>query len=278
VQISGKNSNRVKQSTVVDAASEALAIAASALRYENLTDLPQILRQVGEATGSFAVLLWELAPDVNPQDKSHLGQLFVLADWLRSGDHFTSHTLPLRSLTGTAVLDEATQVCQDVNKDARVHRDPSDFFERHGIRSFVSIPLRFGDSERGALNLYQVDKLPISDAGLATAEAFAKVLPGIWSGLREKSSLKMIGALNGIIQKYEGRSDRLQLSTRHHGRNQALAAELHRGNIDRHPQIAWPFLGLGARLSDRPLADYNNETCVSASGMNSSGCTLPRVG
>lgn len=197
---------------VRDSSAEALAIAASALRYENLTDLTQILREIGEATGSFAVVLWELAPGVNPQAENEPGQLFVLADWLENGDHFASHTLPLRSLTGAAILGEATQVCSDASKDPTVHH-LSDFFAMYGIRSFVSIPLRFGDSQRGALNLYCVSKTPISNFDLATAEALAKVLPGIRIGLGEKSSLKMMGILNGIIQRYEERSDRLQLST-----------------------------------------------------------------
>jgi signal transduction histidine kinase len=204
----------VRQSTAVrDSAAKALAIAASALKYENLTDFTQILRQIGQATGSFAVLLWELAPGVNPQDESQIGQLFVLADWLESGDHFASHTLPLRSLTGTAILGQETRVCKNVVEDRRVHREPSDFFERHGIRSFVSIPLRFGDSERGALNLYRVGEIPMSDTAVATAEALATVLPGIWSALHEKSSLKIMGTVNGIIQKHEGLPNRFQLSS-----------------------------------------------------------------
>src|SRR5438045_108110 len=91
-----------------DSAAEALAIAASALKYENLTDLTEILREIGQATGSFAVLLWELVPDADAKDKNRPDQLFPLADWISNGDRFDSHTLPLNSLTGAAFLENRT--------------------------------------------------------------------------------------------------------------------------------------------------------------------------
>jgi signal transduction histidine kinase len=194
-------------------AAEALAIATSALKYENLSDLTQILGEIGGATGSFAVLLWELAPGVDRADQNQAGQLFVLAGWLKNGDPFASHTLPLNSCTGAAILNNETVICKDVDKDNRVHRGQPDFFKKYGIRSFVSIPLQFGESEQGALNLYHAPEERISESNLLMATAFAQVLPGIYSGLRERSSLKVMAALNGVIQKYEGHQKRLELPT-----------------------------------------------------------------
>jgi hypothetical protein len=83
-----------------DPAVEALAVARTVLRYDKLADLAEILREIGEATGSFAVLLWELAPDVHPNDMSACDQLFVLAGWLKDGGQFASHSLPLYLTSG----------------------------------------------------------------------------------------------------------------------------------------------------------------------------------
>lgn len=43
-----------------DFAVEALSIAASARKYDQLSDLTKILQEIGEASNSFAVLLWQL--------------------------------------------------------------------------------------------------------------------------------------------------------------------------------------------------------------------------
>jgi GAF domain-containing protein len=196
-----------------DSAVAALDIAVSALRYENLSDLTAILRDLGLATDSFAVLLWELVPGIDPKQESQPGQLFVLADWLRNESRYASHNLPLNSLTGTAITNNETLICTDVTNDPRVYHGPPDFFGAYNIKSFVTIPVRFGDSELGALNLYRSAGLPISDLGISVAQAFVRVLPGIYGGLREKGSLKLVGTLNSIVQKYEGDPDRLQLST-----------------------------------------------------------------
>jgi signal transduction histidine kinase len=200
-------------STVRHPSTDALAIAASALRYDDLSDLTLILKAIGEATHSFAVLLWALAPGVDPRDESKPGQLFVLADWIRSGNSFASHTLPLNSCTGIAILQNETIKCQNTETDRRVYKGPPDFFFRYKIKSFISTPLRLGDSEYGALNLYRADGVLISDAELAIAENVAQILPGIYAALREKSNLKLIGKVSTIIQKYEGHQNRLRHST-----------------------------------------------------------------
>lgn len=198
-----------------NAAEEALAIAALGMECEDLKDLPDILGQVGDATDSFAVLLWELAPGGDLGDEGHPGQLFVLAHWLSNGDRFASHTLPLDSFTGRAIQEKGPSICHDVTKDKSVYQGPPAFMSEYEIRSFVSIRLKFGDAELGALNFYWKSGPPISetDVRFRLAKAFAQVLPGIFAGLREKSSLKMIRRLNASIQSFEGHAARLQLST-----------------------------------------------------------------
>src|SRR5262249_53516833 len=135
------------------------------------------------------------------------------ADWLKNDNHYASHNLPLRSLTGEAIATDKTLICEDLEKDSRVHRGSPDFFAENGIRSFVSIPIHFTESELGALNLYNNTEPPLSGFAIAAAEAFAKILPGVYSGLREKDSLKLISTLNSIAQRYEGHSERLKLAT-----------------------------------------------------------------
>lgn len=192
---------------------EVLAITASALKYENLSALIDILREIGQATDSFAVLLWELAQGVDPNSESRSGQLFVLADWIKTGERYASHMLSLDSLTGEAILKQSTQSCTQVTRDQRVFHGPPDFFGRYSVSSFVSIPVRLGDSACGALSLYRNAPRPISSQELAVAEAFALVFPGIYEGLREKSGFRLLAQLSGIIHKHEGRDDSLQLKT-----------------------------------------------------------------
>jgi signal transduction histidine kinase len=192
-----------------DPAVEALAIVASALKYNNLSDLTEILRDIGQTTNSSAVLLWELAPGVDPNDSSHPGQLFVLADWIENGDRFASHDLPLASITGRAILTDKTIFCPDVARD----QDVTDFAYRYGIRSFISIPVHFAGSERGAMNLYRRNDSPCSAYERTLAESIVRFLPDIYEGLREKSSLRMIQTLNAIIHVHECNPQRLQPQT-----------------------------------------------------------------
>jgi signal transduction histidine kinase len=213
-----------KSNDLRDSAVAALDIAASALRYENLPDLTEILRKIGQVTNCFAVLLWELVSRLDPKQESQPGQLVVLADWLKNENHYASHNLPLRSLTGEAIVKNQTLVCADVEKDERVHRSSPDFFADNKIRSFVSIPIHFAEIEFGALNLYSNSPSPISDFGIATGEAFARILPGIYGGLCEKDNLKLISTLNSIVQKYEGDSQRLKLATAKEAIEQMAAA------------------------------------------------------
>lgn len=181
------------------------------MKYENLTDLTEILREIGEATRSFAVLLWELTPATNPQDESGSGQLFVLAHWLKSGDHFYSHALSLSSSTGTAIINDTVEICNNLGKD--LHHDNPNFLEKYDVKSFVSIPIHLDGSTKGALNLYRLAHHPISDSEFELAKAFAPLLPGLYQGLHEKSSLRMISMLNEIVQQYEQHTKSLQLQT-----------------------------------------------------------------
>ena len=177
-------------------------LVSTALRQDRLASLEEMLRKIAELIGGDICILWQAAPGAELEQTPPSGHLFVLAQWYRNEKTWTTHNLPLDSVTGNAVLTGETQHVQDARIDPRVNYKLP-FFQITGTKTFFSIPIIFGDGMPGAVNVYRVRHSPFRDEELARGEELAALVPSLYGTIRDRVSLALVQKVDNILQSAE---------------------------------------------------------------------------
>jgi signal transduction histidine kinase len=181
------------------------SFVSTALRQDKLSGIAEMLRFIAEAFDGYACILWRLAPGAELNATPAEGRLFVLAQWLREADFWSSHILTLISNTGSAIIRDAPINVPDVRSNALV--DQSDpLWVRAGVSSFCSIPIRFLDGQAGAINVYRSGGPPFSSEDISRIQELALLVPALYQTIRDKVSSSLASRINAILHDAELRA------------------------------------------------------------------------
>lgn len=176
-----------------------IALVTAASQQTRLSGVCEMLRVIAEAAEGYGCILWEVVPDSDAEDAAS-GRLFVLAAWMKDPTIPVWHYLPMRSVTGQAILSRRTQRVDDVATHPVVQENPNQaFFERTGIQTFCSVPIALHGSSKTAINIYRSERRPFLDSDLARIEPLAALVPSLYSNLRDRVGFNLIRRVSEVL-------------------------------------------------------------------------------
>lgn len=174
-------------------------VVATALGQSKLSGLSEVLRSVAEAVDAYGSILWQVPRGV--QLDAPGANLQILAEWFPDSQSSILYSLPIKgSRTGKAVLTGQRQAPQRVTSRG-VYDDP--FLKEAGIRTFLSLPLKFTDGSHGALNLYRNQPDRFTPADIELGERLASLLPELYQAIRDRISFALIHQVHEILHEAE---------------------------------------------------------------------------
>jgi signal transduction histidine kinase len=180
-----------------------------ALRENKLSGLSKMLEAIAEAVDAYGCVLWQVTPNSNLKTTPPQGTLFVLAEWLKENRPVALYNLPLKSVSGHAVLTQTSINVPDILKEPLNVLTP--FQEATGIKTMCAVPITFMDGEKGTVNLYRNVPRPFSPDEIRVVEQLASLVPALYERLRDKVSLSLISSVDDIINDAEQRSRKVLL-------------------------------------------------------------------
>lgn len=175
-----------------------LQVVETALSQDETSGMVAVLRAVAEAFEAHGCILWEQHPTSDLDATPPRGRFFVLFESFSDGGRCILDDLPLDSVTGRAVLDNEPQKVEDTEGDQRVFLDHP-FLRQAGIRSFCSVPVRYFDGARGALNIYRRQVSEFSAEELDRAGHLAGLFPSLYQAVRDRVSFELVEAVTRIL-------------------------------------------------------------------------------
>lgn len=179
-----------------------LELVKTALQKTKLSGLCDLLQCIGQAVSACGCILWEVIPGSELVPSDPKGGLFILAAWFPGEQNYALHDLPLISITGDAVMQNATLNVGDVANDPRVHNKDR-FFNRNNINAMCSVPFSLLDGASVALNLYRNDSEPFREEEVALAEHLVALVPRLYQVIRDKVSLNLLTVVDERLHEAE---------------------------------------------------------------------------
>ena len=184
----------------------------TALSQDRLSGVSEILKEIAHSVDAFGCVLWQVTPDSKLDAKPPEGSLFVLSQWLQDNSFAAVYDLPLKSVSGEAVLTQKPVNVDDIFKHTLNVLTP--FQQAAGIKTMCSLPITFFDGLKGTVNVYRNEAKPFSPEEVQTVEQLASLVPALYETVRDKVSLDLISSIDEIINNAEFQS-----------RNQPLSAD-----------------------------------------------------
>jgi signal transduction histidine kinase len=191
-------------------AANVINFVSTALRQHRLSGVSEILKEIAHAVDAFGCVLWQATPDSKLDAQPPEGSLFVLSQWLEDNSFVALYDLPLKSVSGEAILTQAPVNVHDIFEHPLNVLTP---FQRDaGIKTMCSVPITFLDGVRGTVNVYRNVAMPFSSEEVQTVAQFASLVPALYETVRDKVSLDLISSIDEIINKAEFQSRNHTLS------------------------------------------------------------------
>src|SRR3989440_6911470 len=136
-----------------------------------------MLRAIAEAVDAYGCVLWQVTPASKLDADPPQGTLFVLAQWVRDNRYVALYNLPLKSISGHAVLTQKSINVPDISKEPL--NVLSSFQKVTGIKAMCSVPITFVDGKKGTVNVYRNVAPPFTDDEVQTVEQLASLVPAL---------------------------------------------------------------------------------------------------
>lgn len=181
--------------------SKVINFVSTALRQDKLSGLHELLRAIAEAVDAFGCVLWQVTPGSDLNSTPAQGSMFVLDQWL-SGNRFVAiYYLPLKSVSGHAVLTQRSVNVPDIFKEPL--NALTSFQQTTNIKTMCSVPITFVDGKKGTVNVYRNVSHPFTSEEVSTVEQLASLVPALHQCIRDKVSLNLVGSINELINEAE---------------------------------------------------------------------------
>ena len=181
-----------------DSADDILDVVLQGLDQPAPPDLNRILRAIARAVDAYGAILWELAPGATDHGSDDHRPLFTVGYWL-DDDRLPIHALPLRSVTGEAVMGRRTINVPDISSDHRIF--PNAFLTSATIRTMCAVPVTFHGGTKGSLNVYRTDPRPFTPSEVTRVERIALVIPSLFQGIRDRLSIELLSCISERIRR-----------------------------------------------------------------------------
>jgi signal transduction histidine kinase len=158
-----------------------------------------LLRAIALRFEADGAILWRETPGSCLERHPPSGRLFVLGAWFAGDEKCSLYDLPLQSATGAAVLDGYPSVIVDIS-DPLVYKKDG-YLRRADISNFCSIPLRYVDGKKGALNLYFKIPGTLTEERLYQLGEITAFIPPLYNTLISNVRWSLVASVNNTLQE-----------------------------------------------------------------------------
>jgi GAF domain len=181
----------------------------SALSQDRLSGINDMMRSIGKTFNACACVLWELTTGISPGKNPTEEFLFGLAHW-PFDVRVPSFKTPTGFVTSEVARTQETRNIVDVTSDPTVLK--TEFLKSLRVKTMCSVPVRFLDGSRGALNVYKDVPEPLNGREVQELENFARLVPPLYRTIREKISFHLLQQVNATLNKAERQAEQIPLS------------------------------------------------------------------
>lgn len=179
-------------------------IVQSTLGSKHTEAISNMLKSIAEAFDSMGCAIWEIVPDsvdvANPQS----GEMFVMASWLKTGDIFAYHELPIDgSIVGKALHSHKIETTADLPEEGKLNKENS-FFQDTSIKKMMAVIITLGKDIPAVISLFRTAKQPdYSKTDKDNIQKIKTIIPHLFQAIQNQMGFELIRDIDKLLQDEE---------------------------------------------------------------------------